>query len=165
MMHTNLELETCPKFLFPAPAAMSAAKWESMTKRDALVVEHLALLNQAFCNFYERVGCGPATIPDGCSLDSAATRAADVARSKEVLKRCVDEHEGCAHWVEQGECARNPMYMHSNCAKACGSCATPIYKLVPADLKLGDWKYGGGRLRRSGSARSDWWPCEVEPWL
>ena len=44
----------CPKFLFSAPLTVN---WPNMRKRDALCIEHLAMMNTAFCEFYHRIGC------------------------------------------------------------------------------------------------------------
>lgn len=35
---------------------------------------------------------------------------------------CVDKHEQCSFWASKGECSSNPAYMHSSCAKSCGTC-------------------------------------------
>ncbi|GJP36053.1 hypothetical protein CLOM_g20587 [Closterium sp. NIES-68] len=36
---------------------------------------------------------------------------------------CADEIEHCALWAKQGECDKNPGYMHQSCARSCGKCS------------------------------------------
>ena len=74
------------------------------------------------------------TLPGG----SLTTRWLDAIQPS--LHKCADEHEGCPGWEQQGECSRNPLFMHSSCPKACGSCNIPIDEVVPDDSTRGDWK-------------------------
>jgi hypothetical protein len=39
---------------------------------------------------------------------------------------CENEHISCEEWANSGECTKNPGYMHSQCQKACGTCASAI---------------------------------------
>ncbi|XP_037071087.1 zinc metalloproteinase nas-13-like [Pollicipes pollicipes] len=44
------------------------------------------------------------------------------ADARAVNRLCRDQSEHCGWWARRGECARNPDYMHSSCAKACFTC-------------------------------------------
>ena len=35
---------------------------------------------------------------------------------------CEDENETCGRWAEDGECDKNPGFMHQTCAGSCGTC-------------------------------------------
>ena len=35
---------------------------------------------------------------------------------------CVDTHEDCAFWQENGQCEANPAYMTRHCAGSCKAC-------------------------------------------
>ena len=35
---------------------------------------------------------------------------------------CADDNPGCPRWAEDGECAKNPGFMHSACAGSCNTC-------------------------------------------
>jgi hypothetical protein len=56
--------------------------------------------------------------------------------------RCVDDHEGCTSWARGGECKSNPLFMHTHCAVACGSCNKPIDSILSteAEMHMGDWR-------------------------
>ena len=43
---------------------------------------------------------------------------------------CVDTHNECAKWAQQGECQANPGWMLRNCMKSCGvkTCDNGIQK-------------------------------------
>mmetsp|Transcript_6188 Transcript_6188/g.13679 ORF Transcript_6188/g.13679 Transcript_6188/m.13679 type:complete len:251 (+) Transcript_6188:1139-1891(+) len=58
----------------------------------------------------------------------------------QVMKHCLDEFPACASWAKSGECKKNPQFMHSSCAQACGSCNANPDDVLP-DEHLGDWKY------------------------
>mmetsp|Transcript_9928 Transcript_9928/g.15257 ORF Transcript_9928/g.15257 Transcript_9928/m.15257 type:complete len:294 (-) Transcript_9928:2041-2922(-) len=53
---------------------------------------------------------------------------------------CVDKHEQCSYWASKGECPSNPVYMHANCAKSCGTCGVKVEKvqLQSSDAELTD---------------------------
>ena len=57
-----------------------------------------------------------------------------------ALKRCSDDHEGCTGWAAQGECQRNPLFMHSSCPVSCKSCDKPLDELVKDDADRGNWR-------------------------
>ncbi|KAL1519475.1 hypothetical protein AB1Y20_022994 [Prymnesium parvum] len=38
----------------------------------------------------------------------------------------LDSHQLCGEWAANGECDRNPPFMHERCARACGRCAPPL---------------------------------------
>lgn len=48
------------------------------------------------------------------------------AKAGESNKRsgCENEHTSCGEWASAGECSKNPGYMHSQCRKSCGTCAS-----------------------------------------
>mmetsp|Transcript_6357 Transcript_6357/g.20254 ORF Transcript_6357/g.20254 Transcript_6357/m.20254 type:complete len:366 (-) Transcript_6357:813-1910(-) len=52
MNHVNLALGDCPDFLFGA-FTPPADRWAAVSKRDALCIEHLAMLDGALCRTYE----------------------------------------------------------------------------------------------------------------
>ncbi|GIL84045.1 hypothetical protein Vretimale_11080 [Volvox reticuliferus] len=35
---------------------------------------------------------------------------------------CTDMHDMCGNWADGGECDKNPVYMHTHCARACKRC-------------------------------------------
>ena len=37
---------------------------------------------------------------------------------------CTDRNKNCPSWAKQGECNKNPRYMHHNCRLSCGTCIT-----------------------------------------
>mmetsp|Transcript_2166 Transcript_2166/g.3590 ORF Transcript_2166/g.3590 Transcript_2166/m.3590 type:complete len:606 (+) Transcript_2166:33-1850(+) len=139
MSHTDLKIETCPTFLFGAFTEFDA---HNISKRDALCIEHLAIMDAALCRHYISIGCGSEHIPTVCKDGGEARLLAAARETHKAFLRCEDDHEGCVGWAQAGECLHNPQFMHSNCAKACGSCDRPIDQLLPeADLHLGDWKW------------------------
>lgn len=40
----------------------------------------------------------------------------------EPTPTCSDSHETCASWAEQGECSKNPGFMHDSCKLSCEIC-------------------------------------------
>ena len=141
MMHTNLKLEECPKFLFNMPKTLTVPQYEQASARDGLCIEHLALMNAAFCRFYERHGCAADRVPDECVKGGVQRFTASARRAALSQNKCADEKEGCRHWAGSGECQRNPAYMHSSCARSCGSCNMTIDEILPDERWHGDWKH------------------------
>ena len=138
MVHTSLKLEACPAFLFEMPKTTRPEHYADLSARDGLCVEHLNLMNAAFCRFYGKLGCQ--TMPPACADGGAAFT--DGARRAALSQgKCADEQSGCASWAAKGECTNNPSYMHSTCAKACGSCTKSIDELLPHERWHGDWKH------------------------
>ena len=35
---------------------------------------------------------------------------------------CKDDNAACARWAEDGECEKNPGFMHHSCAGSCNTC-------------------------------------------
>ena len=140
MAHQELRLERCPNFVFDDP---QLTHLDQLGKKDALTLEHLATLNAAFCEFYAtRANCSvlPAQCGERDGTGSAYLNWLDAIQPS--LARCVDEHEGCKGWADNGECLHNPLFMHSSCPVACESCGKPVGELVPDDERRGDWKRG-----------------------
>ena len=163
MVHTRLKLETCPAFLFDMPKTTRPEDYAGLSARDGLCVEHLSLMNAAFCRFYRKLGCEaipPACADGGLGFSEGARRAA-LSQGK-----CVDEQSGCASWAAKGECTKNPGFMYSACSKACGSCNKSIDELLPHERWHGDWKHaaqergepidarGGRPMPQTGQKRS-----------
>jgi len=146
MEHTKLKLETCPNFLFPDPQIESIGQ---LNKKDALSLEHLSMMNAAFCRFYADINC--TYLPSRCGDADGSAFVEQIAAVQPVLERCFDDADGCAVWAKGGECEKNPMFMHSHCAVACSSCAKPIDEIAPDDVHLGDWKY---QQRTTGMERA-----------
>ena len=105
------------------PRTFQPDKYREVSARDGLCVEHLNLMNAAFCRYYRRIGCeARGRMPPACADGGAEfTRGARLATHSQ--NKCVDEHDGCASWARMGECAKNPGFMHTACTKACGSCS------------------------------------------
>jgi prolyl 4-hydroxylase len=59
---------------------------------------------------------------------------------------CADRHEKCGEWAAGGECEKNPGYMASNCAAACGRCVKE-----PKELEVPAVAGGGVALGRKGA--------------
>lgn len=137
MEHQKLTLETCPMYLFPDAAIGNV---EQLTKKDALSLEHLATMNAAFCSFYGNISC-PST-PARCGGVGGKPFLGEVRRARTAIERCVDDHEGCTSWARGGECKSNPLFMHTHCAVACGSCNKPIDSILSteAEMHMGDWR-------------------------
>ena len=154
MSQTTLKLLDCPNFLFGAPLTVD---WGTVSKRDALCLEHLATTDAAFCRFYrERAHCSAGAMPANCAGDGEARLVALARSAHDVMRRCGDDHEACAHWARSGECANNPSFMHSTCAQSCGSCESAVDDILRTfgdDVyHLGDWKWRE-RQRQSLSGR------------
>lgn len=49
----------------------------------------------------------------------------------------------CTSWKEEGQCNRNPRYMHFGCRKSCGSCFQPDLQ-VRILLQLPSWPLAMG---------------------
>lgn len=59
--------------------------------------------------------------------------------SKSKGASCADANENCAAWAQDGECAKNPVFMHFNCASSCGTCPhaqSQLSKLTPRTVPL-----------------------------
>ena len=57
---------------------------------------------------------------------------------------CIDKQAICAKWASDGECGRNPAFMHLECSQSCAKCQT-----------------SGEALRAAATARSV--PCSTSP--
>ena len=154
MMHTELHLDRCPNFLFPDPVAGNStpAFFGALSKRDALCVEHLGLLNAAFCEFYQKIGCAAAHMPPACGADNGRHFYEDAVASRVAHEGCEDTAAGCAGWAKSGECTKNALFMNSECKRACGNCGKPLDELLPGEKILGDWKYAA---RQKGETVDD----------
>jgi hypothetical protein len=64
-------------------------------------------------------------VPDNCVVDHNG----DVICND---PNCKNENENCEYWATIGECEKNPGYMNSSCAKACGTC-TPALGSIDED--------------------------------
>lgn len=69
--------------------------------------------------------------------------------SHTAFDTCEDDYTECALWTKQGECEKNPLFMHSSCPRACGSCGVSIEDLFPDDVHLGDWKWKAQAEKRA----------------
>merc|ERR1711977_483231 len=54
---------------------------------------------------------------------------------------CVDKNDNCRHWMERGECKRNPTYMSRSCTKSCGLCEAG--KCLDENKYCSAWKDAG----------------------
>ena len=139
MAHQQLMLETCPGFLF---ADTGLNNLDQLSKKDALTFEHITIMNAAFCEFYARhANCSH--LPKECGERETAKGSTYLRQLDEIvpaLKRCSDDHEGCTGWAAQGECQRNPLFMHSSCPVSCKSCDKPLDELVKDDADRGNWR-------------------------
>jgi 2,5-diketo-D-gluconate reductase A len=43
--------------------------------------------------------------------------------AQQLNDACRDQHANCAEWATQGECVRNPSFMHSSCVQSCHACS------------------------------------------
>lgn len=67
----------------------------------------------------EAVGRKLAAVEDPEFLDGAVPAKAVVAPA---AAPCQDTAKRCGEWTAQGECQRNPQFMHKECAASCGMC-------------------------------------------
>lgn len=44
---------------------------------------------------------------------------------------CTDERDECQMWANEGECEKNPGFMHTSCRKACGKCSPSAAQDAP----------------------------------
>lgn len=64
------------------------------------------------------------------AVQASADRAAEAAKSTggsalSASEPCADGNpEDCLVWAQQGECDRNPEYMHQECRQSCGQCTS-----------------------------------------
>ena len=159
MTHTQLRLENCPGVLM---GAFEVSDWAGVSKRDALCIEHLAVIDAAFCHFYaKQAQCETHQIPPAC-VSIGEARLSEISRdAHQVFSRCDDEHDACASWAASGECERNKNFMHSSCAKSCKSCGKSLTELnLGEDAHLGDWKYFEQLRKANGTATH---PIESHP--
>ena len=137
MSHQDLAAETCPGFLF---GAFTVNNWGNVSKRDALAIEHLAMLDGGLCRFYKKLSCPTSDGLKFCEAsDDNVHGILEGVRS--VFDECKDEMVDCARWSATGECKANPLFMYSNCAKSCGTCGVPTVELFPEEMHLGDWRW------------------------
>jgi hypothetical protein len=151
MSHTELAIEDCPGFLF---GAFGVANWHTVTKRDALAIQHLALLDGGLCRYYAQHGCPAAASLRFCEGGDDLVREILVGIGT-VFSECKDEMDKCERWASTGECKVNPLFMYSNCARACGTCNTPLGDLFPEEVHLGDWKWKEAQAAAKGAAGGD----------
>eukprot|EP00900_Chrysochromulina_parva_P004123 jgi/Chrpa1/13711/Chrysochromulina_OHIO_Genome00018378-RA len=102
-------------FFFGQPPPPRFADGRARTKRDLLCIEHLRVLNDAICEFYKE-RCGE---PSQWRCTGHHGRDLDLQRA---LRECHDTHSLCPVYATSGECARNPIWMLSECAASCGLC-------------------------------------------
>ena len=102
-------------FFFEQPPPPRFADGRARTKRDLLCIEHLRVLNDAICRFYKE-RCGE---PSQWRCTGQHGRDLDLQRA---LRECHDTHSLCPVYASSGECARNPIWMLSECAASCGLC-------------------------------------------
>lgn len=139
--HYGFDITKCPPWDFSDKTHRSAGLFqqppnfsEFTTKdtvglyyRDLLAIETVATLNAGFCDFHVR-HCPPSEqLLTECKKASAYYQevTAEVRRLEATLG-CVDMHEKCATWAEQGECETNRGYMEDTCMKSCNICTTPM---------------------------------------
>ena len=106
MSHTQLKLEECPAILM---GAIVDVDWPQVSKRDALCLEHLAILDASFCHYYAHVArCAPARMPKACTEIGEGRLVEAAQRAQAVFdERCDDTHPECGTWAKGGECNRN----------------------------------------------------------
>lgn len=124
MGHTDLDLKSCPMLLFGAAKIDTS---DVKTKRDAVCVQHLAIMDTAFCNFYH-LRCNDR--PPECLRDYAGL----MKTMDAVIDKCEDEMESCAPWARDGECDVNPNFMYAHCAVSCNACRMSMNELIKKDL-------------------------------
>lgn len=57
--------------------------------------------------------------------------------------RCQDTNPVCPRWAGNGECVRNPNYMHVYCAESCGRCLVLDERCTDRDLMCPGWAKAG----------------------
>lgn len=149
MSHTELAIEGCPGFLF---GAFGVANWSSVSKRDALSIQHLAMLDGGLCRHYGLLGCPAADSLRFCEGGDGLVREILLGVAS-VFGECKDEMDTCGRWASAGECKANPIFMYSNCAKSCGTCHTPLTELFPDEVHMGDWKWKEAQAAAAGAGR------------
>lgn len=123
MDHTKLSLSDCPAVQFSSGIDVSTG---SLMKREALCVEHLAMLDVAFCRMYRKSKCASHQVPTSCTDERLPLL---LRESHITIESCTDQHANCDQWARQNECSRNPLFMHSSCPRSCGSCSMSLTEL------------------------------------
>lgn len=117
MNHAKLSLNTCPAMQFSEAIDVSGG---NLTKKEALCVEHLAMLDVAFCHMYRKSKCAAHQIPTSCTDQRLPNL---LRETRSIIETCADQHANCDQWARENECSRNPLFMHSSCPRSCGSCS------------------------------------------
>ena len=62
----------------------------------------------------------------------------EMGKPREAIRECLDRHEECVGFEQQGECQQNPGWMIINCAKSCNAChlRDPIVRCDRATLNM-----------------------------
>ena len=75
-----------------------------------------------------------------------------------ICRRCVDDHEDCADWADDGECKNNPTFMMDECRKSCGACLSKSKKQQnpsPQQLQPETESAGAERTRSQKGPKRD----------
>ena len=89
---------------------------------------------------------------DACGMnrDEEEEENVDNEYDEEEEIECEDTDRRCSSWAKSGECKANPNYMHSNCAKSCGTCGKPRRKPAQEEVPVDHSEaYGRNLMDRS----------------
>lgn len=123
----NLEEEGVGKGgLFPHPPSPKMIKESEIQKKYGylLIIEFANNLNKALC-LRHRQKCGESEqLTKECGMVDQLDQELEqefneLHKSEEV---CQDDEVKCKHWMEDGECEKNWLYMIYNCRQSCGKC-------------------------------------------
>eukprot|EP00210_Caulerpa_lentillifera_P003784 g3615.t1 len=112
--------------LFPHPPAPSTIKETEVQKRygNLMIIEFANNLNKALCLRHKRKCVESEELTKQCEIVDQLQRELEKEFSElndaDVI--CQDDEVKCKHWVEDGECEKNWLYMVQNCRRSCGKC-------------------------------------------
>ncbi|XP_055891008.1 zinc metalloproteinase nas-15-like isoform X3 [Biomphalaria glabrata] len=75
----------------------------------------------------------------GMCLDKEVTGGGTDNSVDEDKLECVDTHENCKSWADNGECQANPSWMINNCRKSCEKCEDGSCKNLYDDVQCEIW--------------------------
>lgn len=108
----------CAKQTSPRPARLCVDKCSSrcFTPSEADTLNAMA----EAAHFPEARRCTPQVPPAGYATYRIERVPAPTEASS--VPGCTDNKPKCAKWAADGECGRNPAFMHIDCAASCAAC-------------------------------------------
>ena len=126
---SGFNMQNCKQY-FPRPPDLQLLDTEDLEElgRELICVEQVTVLNEAICEYHQRVCCTFEKVSFGCH-DMRPFRRGNFMTAEGCERSCCDRGGLCSHWVFDESAADGPCF-HTRKPLRLGECADGNYELT-----------------------------------